>query len=198
MKTIISIVIGIVLMFAGGLLSDYAKTSHMMKPLDDQGIFLDPGKTLAAIGVLIIFMPVMNMFFFNPLHEAIQARTSELESTFGEAESLRAEMGTLRSEYEKRLADTEASAREQIQNTVREAQSLSTSLKAEAQNRANELVKKAEADIEAERQRVMGDLRLHVVDLTLGATEKVLGENVDNERNRKLIAEFVDKIEVPS
>ena len=71
-------------------------------------------------------------------------------------------------------------------------------LKSEAAAKADELVKKAQQEIEQEKQRVIGDLRLAVVDLTLAATEKLIGENMDDARNRRLVGEFIAKVEAPS
>lgn len=195
-KTIVSVVIGIVLMVGGGYL---AVNWHppFMATLEAQGIPLNLGATISVIGVFLILFPVIKMFFVSPLSTAIHDRTSQLERTFAEAEELRAEMTSMRSEYEQRLAATEASAREQIQAQITEAQALRQQLMADAAAKAEEMVKKAQQEIEGEKNRVMSELRLSVVDLTLAATEKVLGENVDNEKNRRLVNEFIDKVEVP-
>jgi F-type H+-transporting ATPase subunit b len=191
------LVLGIVLMVGGTYLD---QNIHMgwVKSLNDQGIPLEPGKTIAVIGVFLILFPVINSFFIAPLADAINSRNSELERTFTEAESLRAEMTTMRNEYEQRLASTEAAAREQIQAQIKEAQNLRTELMAEASAKADELVKKAQEEIQGEKTRVMSELRLEVVNLTLSATERILGENVDDARNRKLVEEFIQKVEVPS
>jgi F-type H+-transporting ATPase subunit b len=166
--------------------------------LTHQGIPLDFGKTVATIGVFIALFPVIKSFFVTPLSDAINGRAAELESTFSEAEALRAEMTSLKSGYEKRLAETEAQAREQIQAEIRRAQELRAQLEADARQKADDYFKKAQEEIDIEKNRVITDLRIHVVDLTLGATEKILGENVDSERNRKLVNEFIDRIEVPA
>lgn len=194
---IVSIIIGIALMFGGGYL---AATWHpqFITDLAAQGIPINPGATISVIGVFLILFPVIKIFFVNPLSQAINERTTELERTFSEAEQLRAEMTAMRTEYEQRLASTEAQAREQIQAQIREAQNLRQELMAEASAKADQLVKKAQEEIEQEKNRVMTELRLHVVDLTLNATERLLGENVDSDRNRKLVNEFIDKVEVPS
>lgn len=191
------LVIGVVMM-AGGFYVSKNWHPAFLETLASQGISLDPGKTVSAIGVLLILFPVIRSFYVGPLSEAINARTSELERTFTEAESLRSEMTQMRSDYERRLAETETAAREQIQSEIRKAQELRGQLEADARQRADEYLRKAQEDIDNEKNRVLTDLRLHVVDLTLGATEKILGENVDSDRNRKLIAEFIDKVEVPS
>jgi F-type H+-transporting ATPase subunit b len=139
---------------------------------------------------------VINALYVKPVKQAIDERNSELIKTFTEAEQLRAEMGKMRSDYEKRLAETEADARTQIQAQIKEAQQLRQSLMSEAAAKADELVKRATQEIEAERARVMTDLRLEVVNLTLSATEKLLGENMDSAKNRRLVEEYIDKIEV--
>lgn len=191
------LIIGVAMMAGGFYVSKNVHIEFLTK-LAEQGISLDPGKTVSAIGVLLILFPVIRSFYIGPLTDAINGRTTELERTFTEAESLRSEMAQMRSDYERRLAETESAAREQIQSEIRKAQELRGQLEADARARADEYLRKAQEDIDNEKHRVITDLRLHVVDLTLGATEKILGENVDSDRNRKLIAEFIDKIEVPS
>jgi len=194
-------IVGLAIAFGGSQMAvnhQPAGLYEITENLTKQGIPLDLGKTVATLGAFIFLFPVIKVFFINPLGEAINGRAAELENTFSEAESLRTEMTTLRTNYEKRLAETEANAREQIQSEIRRAQELRAQLEADARARADEYLKKAQDEIDMEKNRVITDLRIHVVDLTMGATEKVLGENVDSERNRKLVNEFIDKIEVPA
>jgi F-type H+-transporting ATPase subunit b len=188
--------IGAGLMF-GGMYVSTAKVIDL-SALAEQGIPLDLGKTIATIGVLLILFPVVKFFFVSPLMEAIQTRNSELEQTFSEAETLRAEMASMKSDYERRLAETEAKAREQIQAQIREAQELRKALMAEAASRADELVRRAQEEIEGERQRAVAGIRLQVANLSLLAAERILKENVDSERNRRLVEEFIDSVEVPT
>jgi F-type H+-transporting ATPase subunit b len=162
------------------------------------GLQLDLGKTITNIGVFLIFIPVINMYFYVPLKEAMDARNHELESTFTETEQLRTQMQTLKTEYEARLAQTEAEARFQIQNQIKEAQNLRQQLMAEAGERADALIRQAQLEIENEKAHAIATIRTHVVDLTLAAAEKVIGENMDSEKNRRLIAEFIDTVEVAS
>jgi F-type H+-transporting ATPase subunit b len=196
MPYVLAFVAGAAMMF-GGMYVSTAKVIDL-SALAEQGIPLDLGKTIATIGVLLILFPVIKFFFITPLMEAIQTRNSDLEKTFSEAENLRAEMASMKTDYERRLADTEAKAREQIQAQIREAQELRKSLMAEATARADEMVKRAQDEIEAERQKALGGIRLQVANLSLLAAERILKENVDTERNRKIVDEFIDTVEVPT
>lgn len=188
-------IIGVILMMGGYYISQ--NTHEMQAELAKQGIPLDLGLTVAVVGVLMILFPVLNSFYFKPLADAINERTHALESTFGEAETLRSEMTKMKSDYEQRLAATEAEARSQIQAQIREAQNLRQTLMTEASAKADEMVKRAQQEIEAEKQKVLGQLRREVVNLTISASERILGENMDSDKNRRLVTEFIDSVEVP-
>lgn len=199
-KTLAGIVIGALLMVGGMYLSVNQKNFSFLawqESLAHQGIPLDLGKTISIFGVFLILFPVIKLFFIQPLADAISERTNALESTFSEAEDLRQEMTKMKSDYEQRLAATEAEARAQIQAQIKEAQDLRQTLMSEASSKADEMVKKAQQEIESEKQKVLGQLRAEVVNLTLAASEKILGENMDSDKNRKLVTEFIEKVEVP-
>lgn len=199
MKTLAVVVIGLVMAMGGYYLSANPPAFlSFQEGLNHQGIPLDLGKTVSMIGMFLVLFPALNYFYFRPLKEAIHGRTTDLEATFKEAEDLRSEMTNMRSEYERRLGETEAQAREQIQAQIKEAQNLRDTLRSEAVQQAEALKKKAIEEIEQEKQKILTDLRLHVVNLTLTATEKLVGQNVDSETNRRLVEEFIEKVEVPS
>ncbi len=160
------------------------------------GLGLDISKVIVNVGFFLLFIQIINIYFYSPLHEAIEERNGELEQTFNEADNLKKQMSEMRTDYEARLKATEAQAREQIQAQIKEAQNLRQTLMSEATAKADELVRRANQEIEAERSRVLSELRLEVVNLTLAATEKLIGENMDNDKNRRLVNEFIDKVEV--
>lgn len=189
------IIVGLAIMFAGMYVYTNVKLPFQ-ETLAEQGLPLNLGKTIAYVGVFLILFKVIEMFFIKPLGDAIEHRQTELVSTFTEAENLRAEMGKMKSDYEARLTETETRAREQIQAQIKEAQELKKSLMADAQRQADEYKQRAIAEIDGERKRVLTDLRLEVTKLSLAATEKLLGENVDTDRNRKLVDDFLATVEV--
>lgn len=193
MRWIIAIVLTAILWALSAM--PFVDQANQIQIIQELGLNLKTA--LVQMGAVILMFPIIDQFFLAPLREAMNDRTKRLESTYAEIEELRDGMATLRHDYEQRLAATEAEAREQIQNQIKEAQNLRTQLMQEASARAEELVKKAQEEIENEKVRVLNELRSEVVNLTLAATEKVLGENMNDARNRKLVEEFIDTVEVP-
>lgn len=186
---------GFILILVGTFLHYQYKIPGLDK-LAEMGIPLDPGKTLVAIGALLIVFPVVNSFYLQPLREVIDERNDKLTATIDEAENLRTEMTQMKGDYERQLRETEEEARGQIQAEVKKAQELGKTLRAEAATQAEEMKQRALQEIEAERQKALGDMRVQVANLSLQATEKILNENMDTERNRKLVDEFLEKAEL--
>ena len=50
---------------------------------------------------------------------------------------------------------------------------------------------RATAEIEAEKQRAIAELRGEVTDLALAAAGRVVGESMTDDRQRKLVADFL-------
>jgi F-type H+-transporting ATPase subunit b len=191
----INIVAGVILMFAGAW-ADKNVHPGFVDSLDRMGLPLGPFKAVATIGVFLIVFPLIKMFFTDPLSNAIHERNSHLEHTFAEAESLRAEMTKLRTDYEAQLASANAAAREHIEAQIKEAQNLRQTLMNEAATRADAMIERAQQEIASERERILSGLRTQVVELSLVAAEKIVGENMDTDRNRRLVDEFVSGLEV--
>lgn len=194
---VVKLIIGLALAIGGFFVSTNFQLD-VLKDLGEKGLPIDLGKTVATIGVFLILFPVIRSFFVDPLRNAIHERTSNLERAFSEAESLRSEMGQMKKDYEAQLVAAEAAAREQIQSQIREAQQLRTQLMAEASERADQMVARAKEEIATERDRVLTELRGQVVDLTLSATEHLLGETMNDPRHRKLVEDFIAKVEAPA
>lgn len=191
------IVLGAILVVGGVMLNQTigAGTEHQ-GTIQGLPIDLEPGKTLGSIGVFLMLFPVIQSFFLNPLASAIEERNTNLENTFSEVENMRSEMATMKSDYERKLAETEADAREKINSQIKEAQVLRQSLMAEAASKSDALIKQAQEEIAGEKSKALRDIQVHVTDLALAAAEKVVGKNMDSDTNRKLVADFIKDLEV--
>jgi F-type H+-transporting ATPase subunit b len=206
------IIIGVILMIGGMILdSKISLTEEEIKAagehaghfkvaflntLEQQGLPINPAITIATIGVLLITFPAIKAFYTGPLKASLDERNGNLESTFQEVESLRNEMTAMKSDYEKKLAESEAEAREKINAQIKEAQALRQSLMAEAASKSDALIKQAQEEIAGEKSKALRDIQVHVTDLSLLAAEKIVGKNMDTETNRKLVADFIKDLEV--
>jgi len=83
-----------------------------------------------------------------------------------------------------------------VEGLAHQAQDLRRELETKAKADAEAYLAQAKAEIDQERNRAVTELRVNVANLSLQATEKLLHANVDSDRNRALIDEFLNSVEV--
>ena len=67
-------------------------------------------------------------------------------------------------------------------------------LKQKAEEESRRTVEAARKEIEAERERAVQSVRNEVASLVVAATEKVIGETLDDDKHRKLIEKAIAEV----
>ena len=146
---------------------------------------------LANIVGFTILLVIANKLIFLPIGKVIEERSGEINAGYDKLDATQREMETLKADYEARLSAIESEARERIQTAIKEAQDSRDRILTEANSRSREIITRAEQEAEREREQALITLRLQIVDLALGATHKVIGDNLDTTRQKQLIDEFI-------
>ncbi|MBL0175257.1 MAG: hypothetical protein IPP94_08355 [Ignavibacteria bacterium] len=76
----------------------------------------------------------------------------------------------------------------------RHRRKISADLLAKAQEQAAQLTVQARAEIQREKETALAQLRTEIADLAISAAAKILKENLDDARNRKLVDEFISDL----
>jgi F-type H+-transporting ATPase subunit b len=152
---------------------------------------IQPAAILINLIGFVLLLIVANKLVFKPIGKVLTERQGHISSTYDKIDADRRQMESLREDYEKRIAGIEAEAREKIQSAIREAQAARDQIITEATGRSRELVSRAEREAEQERREAMVTLRKQIVDIALGATAKIIGDGLDENRQRQLIDNFI-------
>ncbi|MDX1931516.1 MAG: F0F1 ATP synthase subunit B [Capsulimonadales bacterium] len=152
----------------------------------------DPIAFVFNVVGFVVLLAAANVLVFKPIGKVLDEREGDIKTTYDRLEADQRQMNTLKSEYEQRLNQIEAEAREKIQSAIKEAQSARDQIIGEANTRARDMVTRAEREVEYEREQALLAMREQVVDLALGAATKIIGDGLDNKRQRKLISEFIN------
>ena len=142
----------------------------------------------------IIFVWILRKYAWGPILDMLDERRGKIDGDYEAAEKNLAESEELRGEFELKLTDIKVIERERVQEAVKRGEELSESIVGKARVQADDTRSKAEQDIELETQKAQLGLRDSVVNLAIGAAEKVIGEKMDNDLHRKLIQEYIDNL----
>lgn len=152
---------------------------------------IDPRLIVVNIVGFILLAIAAKKMVFTPIGAVIAERADEINAGYDKLDATQREMERLKADYEARLTAIESEARERIQTAIKEAQDSRDRILAEANVRSREIITRAEQEAEREREQAMITLRQQIVDLALGATQKVIGDNLDTTRQKQLIDDFI-------
>jgi F-type H+-transporting ATPase subunit b len=155
---------------------------------------INPVSVFSQALAFIILIFVIGRFGVKPISAMIEARQHEIQQTLTQIADDRKAMEQTRSEYEKRLADFEADARERITAYMNEAQKESAALVEKARNEAAETRERALADIDQERKKAIVQIRSEMADLAVNAAGKILEREINPAVHRELIGDFINRV----
>lgn len=137
---------------------------------------------------------VLWYFALKPLIKVMQDRTKTIEKSIADAKKI-----------EDRLAKTEVEKRQIIDATKKEAAAImeDTSKKAEANKKEmvdkakseiEKLIAKGKAQISSDKDKMIVEVKAEVADLVVAVTQKVLGEALTKDVDKKVVEEAIKKI----
>ena len=139
----------------------------------------------------ILFFVVFRMFFSGPISAMLADRRARIEQGLADAEAARAERESSATERTATITDARREAKEIIDRAQKVAQETRDADIAATREELERLRVRAAADIEAEKERALASLRSEVADLALAAAGRVVGETMSDERQRRLVEEFL-------
>jgi F-type H+-transporting ATPase subunit b len=146
------------------------------------------------IWTLIIFALlffVLKRFAFPPILGAVEARERALEEAIEGAKRDRDAAARLLAEQQAALDATRGEAQQLLAQARTAGERLRADMIEQTKQQQTELLERARRDIDAERMRAIADLRREAVDLALAGATKVIGRNLDDQSNRRLVEDFL-------
>lgn len=149
-----------------------------------------------AIANILILYVLMRIFLFKPLHKFMDERSASVQNDIDSAKKSMEEAETLKQNYEDTLMKAKTEANNIILKAREEAISEKERIIKQSQEEANQIINDANKVIENERKKVMQQTQTQIADLAIEAASKIVGMNVDDEKNRKLVDDFLSDEEV--
>ncbi|MBK8248475.1 MAG: F0F1 ATP synthase subunit B [Gemmatimonadetes bacterium] len=144
--------------------------------------------------IFVLLMVVLTKFAYKPLLEAVEAREAALEAAIAKAQADREAASKLLADQQAALDAARAEAQRFIADGRATAEKLKTSMLEETKTQQQEMLDRARRELESEKVRAIAELRREAVDLALAGAGKVIGKNLDDASNRKLVEEFLASI----
>ena len=159
-----------------------------------EGLGINPTFLLSQIVNFLILFAGLYFLLWKPILKMLDQRKERIQQGLEDAERAREERERAQAEFNKRLEEA-AQERERIITRAREeAQEERKAILAEAEQEAERVLIGAREEAQSERGRILEALRGQVAVLAIAAANRLIGEALDEERQRRLVAEFFSGI----
>lgn len=160
----------------------------------------------AAVGTIVaqivtimlgffIVLWILAKFAWNPIIKTIDDRRELVIKEFETIDQKQALLASQIKDYEERLRQIDGEARERMNKAIEEGRKSAGEIVEEARVQAEEMKRKAAADIKMEIDKARVELRNEIVNLTIGASEKLMRAELNDERQRQLVGNFITELE---
>jgi F-type H+-transporting ATPase subunit b len=145
---------------------------------------------LVQIVNLIIVYVVVSKWIVTPIMGMLEKRRETIANGLEDARVAAEARANAEKEAQKIIAEAQARASLVVREATERAESVGKDVKSAAEAEAGKAREKALVTVEEERTRILGDLRGQVAALSIAATQKLVGDALDDKRQRVLIGEF--------
>ena len=145
---------------------------------------------VSAINFLLL-LAIVWTFALKPLTKVLDDRKAAIQQGLKDAEQARRDRESAESERVATLADARREANDILARAQKVAQESRDTDIAATREELERMRVRASAEIEAEKTRAIGELRGEVANLALLAAGRVVGETMTDDRQRRLVQEFL-------
>jgi F-type H+-transporting ATPase subunit b len=158
------------------------------------GVIEINGTVIVELVAFLLMLAILGRYVYPEIVKVAEARQRAIAEQLKEAEQARAEAEKRLTEAQERLNDARKTAQGVLEAATKSGEQLRQELKQKAEEEAKRIAESARKEIEAERDRAIQSVRNEVADMVVLATEKVIGESLDDTRHRRLIERAVEEV----
>ena len=137
---------------------------------------------LALLLYLVLYKPVLRM---------LNERKERIARSMADVDAAREAAAKAQLEYDRKVADAQRKAQEIIAAAAQTGEKAKADIVADAHREADRIKQDAIADAEQQKVRALADVQSQIAGLSMMATERVLGQAMDEKTQRQLISSFL-------
>lgn len=173
------------------LLLTIASTATEATAEESQGLFsalgIDWKLLIEQLVAFLILLFLLAKFVYPALMKAVDNRREQIEAGMKEAKEAEEKLAQAESKVADLLAEARKEADEMLARTQTEANAVVADAEDKAKTRAEQIVADARQQLDTDVRKAREALKKDTVELVALATEKVVGEKLDAQKDGKLI-----------
>jgi F-type H+-transporting ATPase subunit b len=156
---------------------------------------INTGMIFWTLIVFVLLLGALWKFGWPTILKSVEDRERRIQQQLDDAERSRAESARLLEEHKRLVSAARSEAHEMLAKAKAVAEKEREALLAQARQEYEQLLARARKDIGAEKEKAILELRREAVDLSIAAASKLIEAQLDTEANRRLVTEYLTTLE---
>ena len=141
----------------------------------------------------LILVGVLGKFLYKPFLNLMETRKQSIVDALDNAEAVNRRADEKMANYDRKIAKLEAEGREIIKDAKIKAEEQANEIIEKANQRASQIMNRAEKEIEREREKAVLEMREQIAVLSLMAAEKIMERDVEVNGQDQIIEQVLEE-----
>lgn len=162
----------------------------------DQINLLNPELSIIILTWVSFFLLlfILRKFAWSPILIALDKREETIRQSLDDAQKLKEELSKIHETYSQKIKEAQKNGEEIIERSHRAALEAAKIVEQKAKEETKILLENAHREIKEEQDRVLYFMKEESANIAIHLASKLIKENLDNEKNRHLINQFIKEI----
>ena len=142
----------------------------------------------------LLLLYVATKFLFVPVKNMIDSRQKEIDDMYAAAGDAQAQAEAMQAEYQQKLSAAQVTSERLVKEAMARGQAREEEIIRKANADAAAIMDKASADIAMEKKKALNDAKDEISGLAMAIAGKVVGRELSDADQSKLIDSFIDEL----
>jgi F-type H+-transporting ATPase subunit b len=153
-----------------------------------------PGLLFWSIIIFLAFLVVLYFIGAKSFIKNIINRENFIKQSLDTAEKNKLATEQIRKEIEQKMAEAQKVIDETFKKAKEDAVSQATTIIDTAKKERERILNEATSEIERSKQNAIYQIRSEIADLVVSSTEKIIGEKLNTESDKKIIDLYINQL----
>lgn len=146
---------------------------------------------IAQVVNFLILLFVLYKFAYGPILAMLEKRSEKIERGLADAEAAGKKLAESADMQKEILRKARAEAKGIVEKARAQAEKSKSEMATEAKTQAEKIIAGARVEIEIEKEKTISEIKSEIGGLVVAATERIVGEKMSDEKDKKLIEKTI-------
>jgi len=138
-----------------------------------------------------ILLFVLHRFLYKPFLQILETRRKKIEESIAQADAVARAQKEAEEKMAREMKHAQEKAKFIIEKAIDDAEKVRNGMVKKANDESTRLIERAKKEISAQQEKAMTEIKREAGSIAIAVAERVLGEEISEEKHARLIKETI-------